>query len=103
MRWRLIKSAFSRGLGRSERISSSREAKGERGVWQRRYWEHTIRDDVDFVRHLDYVHISAVKHGLVRRVRDWAPSSFHRHVRLSNYPVDWAGDQSEDIRDYGER
>lgn len=103
MRWRLIKSAFSRGLARGERISSSREAKGERGIWQRRYWEHTIRNDIDFVRHIDYVHINPVKHGLVRRVRDWMPSSFHRHVKLGNYAADWAGDQSEDNYNYGER
>ena len=102
-RWRLIKSAFSRRLPSNERISQSRSAKGERGIWQRRYWEHTIRDENDFVRHVDYVHINPVKHGLVDRVRDWAASSFHRHVELGNYPADWAGDLSDDDRDYGER
>jgi putative transposase len=60
MRWQLIKSTFSRGLARNERISPSRSAKGERGIWQRRYWEHTIRDEVDFARHVDYVHINPV-------------------------------------------
>jgi putative transposase len=64
-RWRLIKSAFSRSVATGERISESRAAKGERGIWQRRYWEHTIRDDNDFARHMDYIHISPVKHGLV--------------------------------------
>ncbi|MCP3406790.1 transposase [Bradyrhizobium sp. CCGB01] len=103
MRWQLIKSTFSRRLARNERISQSRSARGERGIWQRRYWEHTIRDEVDFARHVDYVHINPVKHRLVDRVRDWAPSSFHRHVELGNYPADWAGDQSDDGRDYGER
>src|SRR5438093_9968968 len=78
-RWRLIKTGFSRRVPAGERISSSRAAKGERGIWQRRYWEHTIRDEGDFVRHVDYVHINPVKHGLVPRVRDWALSSFHRH------------------------
>ncbi|MGY4436672.1 putative transposase [Bradyrhizobium sp. F1.13.1] len=101
--WRLIKSTFSRGVARGERISSSRAAKGERGIWQRRYWEHTIRDEGDFARHVDYVHINPVKHGLVTRVSDWALSSFHRHVKLGNYPVDWAGDHSDGIHDYGER
>jgi putative transposase len=81
-RWRLIKSAFSRGIARSERISSSRVAKGERGIWQRRYWEHTIRDETDFARHIDYVHINPVKHRLVERVCDWSASSFHPHVKL---------------------
>jgi len=103
MRWQLIKSSFSRGLARNERISQSRSAKGERGIWQRRYWEHTIRDDVDFARHVDYVHINPVKHGLVNRVRDWPPSSFHRHVKLGNDPADWAGHQADDGRDYGEQ
>jgi putative transposase len=102
-RWRLIKSAFSRAVVRGERISASRAAKGERGIWQRRYWEHTIRDEDDFVRHVDYVHINPVKHGLVPRVHDWAWSSFHRHVRLGYYPLDWGGDHSEDVHEYGER
>jgi putative transposase len=103
MRWQLIRSAFSRRLARNERISQSRLAKGERGIWQRRYREHTIRDETDFARHVDYVHINPVRHGLVDRVHDRAPSSFHRHVELGNYPADWAGDQSDDGRDYGER
>jgi putative transposase len=68
-RWQLIKSAFSRRLARSEQISRSRSAKGERGIWQRRYWEHTIRDEIDFARHVDYVHINPVKHRLVDQIR----------------------------------
>jgi putative transposase len=102
-RWRLIKSAFSRSLTSGERISDSRAAKGERGIWQRRYWEHTIRDENDFARHLDYVHINPVKHRLVVRVRDWPYSSFHRLVKLGVYPEDWAGDASNDGGDFGER
>lgn len=102
-RWRLIKSAFSRGLPIDERISPSRASKGERGIWQRRYWEHTIRDDNDFTRHVDYVHINPVKHGLVKRVRDWPYSSFHRMVKLGLYPGDWAGDTSNDGGAFGER
>src|SRR5579863_5512362 len=81
-RWRLIKSAFSRGLATDEQISQSRASKGERGIWQRRYWEHTIRDDNDFARHVDYIHINPIKHRLVKRVRDWPYSSFHRMVKL---------------------
>jgi putative transposase len=102
-RWRLIKSAFSRNLSRGERISNSRAAKGERGIWQRRYWEHTIRDENDFSRHLDYIHINPVKHGHVSRVRDWPYSSFHRMVKLGIYPEDWAGDVSNDSGSFGER
>jgi putative transposase len=102
-RWRLIKSAFSRSVATGERISDSRAAKGERGIWQRRYWEHTIRDDNDFARHMDYIHINPVKHGLVARVSDWPYSSFHRMVKLGIYPEDWAGDVSNGGADFGER
>jgi putative transposase len=101
-RWRLIKSAFSRNLATGERISQSRAAKGERGIWRRRYWEHTIRDDDDFARHVDYTHINPVKHGLVARVRDWPYSSFHRMVRLGVYRGDWAGDVVDDGGGFGE-
>jgi putative transposase len=102
-RWRLIKSAFSRNIPTGERISDSRAAKGERGIWQRRYWEHTIRDANDFTRHIDYIHINPVKHRLVPRIRDWPYSSFHRMVKLGVYPEDWAGDVSNDGGDFGER
>jgi len=95
-RRRLIKSAFSRRLATGERVSESRAGKGERGIWQRRYWEHTIRDDNDFARHIDYIHINPVKHRLVARVSDWPYSSFHRMVKLGVYPEDWAGDVSND-------
>ena len=104
MRWRLIKSRFSRGLPPApvEHLSRSRLLKGERNIWQRRYWEHTIRDDDDFARHIDYVHINPVKHRLVTRVGDWPYSSFHRMVKLGIYPEDWAGDISSDGTDFGE-
>jgi putative transposase len=102
-RWRLIKTSFSRNLAAGEPVSGSRAAKGERGIWQRRYWEHTIRDEKDFERHIDYVHINPVKHGYVTRVRDWACSSFHRMVKLGVYPQDWAGDVSGLDGEFGER
>jgi putative transposase len=92
LRWRLIKTAFSRGLAHGEYRSDSRQSKGERGIWQRRYWEHLVRDDVDFSRHVDYIHINPVKHGLVTRVADWPHSSFHRFVRAGVLAKDWAGD-----------
>jgi putative transposase len=91
LRWRLIKATFSRSLPLEERVSRSRSRKGERGIWQRRYWEHTIRDEDDFARHVDYVHFNPVKHGHVRRVVDWPYSSFHRMLRQGFYPTDWAG------------
>jgi len=102
-RWRLIKSSFSRRVPVGERISESRAAKGERGIWRRRNWEHTIRDDNDFARHIDYVHINPVKHGLVTRVRDWPYSSFHRTVKIGVYPKDWAGDVFDHDEAFGER
>jgi putative transposase len=102
-RWRLIKSSFSRALPSGERVSTSRAKKGERGIWQRRYWEHTLRDESDYARHVDYIHFNPVKHGHVRRVRDWPHSSFHRMVRLGVYPEDWAGDVGDDVAVYGER
>src|SRR3984957_14605782 len=102
-RWRLIKSTFSRNLSVDEPISESRAAKRERGIWQRRYWEHTIRDEDDFARHVDYIHINPLKHGVVDRAREWEASSFQRYVKLGFYPIDWAGDASQDGRLYGER
>ena len=62
-----------------------------RGVWQRRFWEHTIRDARDFRMHLDYIHANPVKHGLVEWPRDWPWSTFHRYVRQGWYDVDWRG------------
>ena len=103
LRWRLIKSAFSRDLPGGERISASRAAKGERGVWQRRYWEHTLRGEDDFVRHLDYIHFNPVKYGHAVRVQDWPYSSFRRWVRFGAYPVDWAGTVGDETARFGER
>lgn len=90
-RWRLIKAGFSKGLPEREWVSDTRRRRGERGVWQRRYWEHLIRDDADFQAHVDYCHINPLKHGLVERVGDWPYSTFHRMVEQGVYPGDWAG------------
>src|SRR5438105_4582454 len=75
-RWRRIKGHFSTGL-LAAGMAVSRHANGELALWQRRYWEHTIRNEDDFVRHIDYIHYNPVKHRLVTRVRDWPHSSFH--------------------------
>lgn len=80
-RWAHIKAEFSRNVPRGERRRESRIAKRERGIWQRRYWEHLIRDERDFAQHVDYVHINPVKHGFVERACDWRWSSIHRHIR----------------------
>ena len=66
-----------------------RVARGERAIWQRRFWEHAIRGDPDYARHMDYVHFNPVKHGYVTFARDWPYSTFHRLVRVGVYPADW--------------
>jgi putative transposase len=93
LRWRWIKREFTRewlSVGGAEQVRRpSRVRERRRGVWQRRFWEHTIRDESDLEAHFDYIHYNPVKHGLVRRPRDWPWSSFHRWVRLGHYHMDW--------------
>ena len=101
-RWTLFKSDFSRGLPAAESRSASKAAKREKGIWQRRYWEHTIRDDADFERHVDYIHYNPVKHRLVARVGDWPYSSFHRYVERGILPTDWGGDLIDLPGQFGE-
>ena len=101
-RWRLIKSYFAKAMPRDECLSATRKARGERGIWQRRFWEHLIRDESDYARHIAYCYINPVKHGLAARVQDWPYSSFHRDVRAGLFPVDWAGDADE-MGSFGER
>jgi len=100
-RWRLIKSRFSIGIPSGEWVSGSRARKGERGIWQRRFWEHTIRDEDDLRRHLDYVHYNPVKHGLVQCAADWSHSTFHEYVKRGKYSRDWGG-IAIDQENYGE-
>ena len=95
LRWRLIKNHFSKEIPKTEYRDNVRQAKGERGIWQRRFWEHAIRDEADYQRHLDYCYINPVKHGYVKRVQDWPFSSFHRDVQREFYPNDWAGEFDE--------
>jgi putative transposase len=101
-RWSLFKSGFSRGLPAAQTRTASKVAKREKGIWQRRYWEHAIRDDTDFERHVDYIHYNAVKHRLVTRAADWPHSSFHRYVAQGILPEDWGGDLMELPGDFGE-
>ncbi|HMK79493.1 MAG TPA: transposase [Xanthobacteraceae bacterium] len=100
-RWRMIKTRFSKPLPARERLDTTRQARGERGIWQRRFWEHLIRDDADYARHVDYCYINPVKHGLVSRVQDWPHSSFHRDVQRGILPIDWAGDVNA-VGEFGE-
>jgi putative transposase len=102
MRWSLLKSAFSRGLPVEMPRSASKIARRERGIWQRRYWEHAIRDDRDLERHVDYIHFNPVKHGYVTKVADWPHSSFHRFVSRGILPEDWGGDMRDLMGEFGE-
>ena len=100
-RWSRIKSGFSRGLPAAAQRSASVLAKREKGIWQRRFWEHQIRDETDLQRHVDYIHYNPVKHDWVNRVADWPYSSFHRYVRRGWSTADWGG-VAGDAGGYGE-
>jgi len=102
VRWRMIKSRFARSIPRGEHLSRVRSNRGKRGIWQRRFWEHLIRDEADFARHVEHCSINPVKHALVRRVRDWPHSLFHRDVCAGIFPEDWAG-EIEASGNFGER
>ena len=97
VRWRLIKGTFSKGLSITEQRSEVRMARGERGIWQRRYWEHMVRDEADFRAHMDYIHINPLKHGLVKQVSEWPYSTFHQLVEKGVYPADWAGGEEDKL------
>lgn len=103
-RWMLIKSGFSRQIPKSERINQSRQIKGERGIWQRRYWEHLIRDEDDFENHVNYIHYNPVKHGHVERAVDWPYSSIHEYIAKDLLGRDW-GNGGTDVKGdgFGER
>ncbi len=96
MRWSLIKAGFSRSTPKGEQRSTSHIGRGERGVWQRRFWEHMIRDEEDLARHVDYIHRNPVKHGHSASPLGWPYSSFHRFVREGLLPADWGADVEAD-------
>mgnify|MGYP003415005535 FL=1 len=91
-RWREIKKAVSR------QIAPGSDALGERRVWQRRYWEHLIRDEDDWRRHVAYIHYNPVKHGLVARAADWPWSSFSRFVARGWHEPSWGDSEPAEIR-----
>ena len=101
-RWMLIKTGFSRQLPKQERINDSRKNKGERGIWQRRYWEHVIRDELDFERHVNYIHYNPVKHGYVKRAIDWPNSTIHEYIRKGILDENWAYEENDDECEFGE-
>ncbi len=104
-RWAIIKRHVS---GRCATMidsprSDSVRKRNERAFWQRRFWEHQIRDDDDLTKHLDYIHWNPVKHGLVKVVKDWPYSSFHKYAARGAYPDDWGGREMANAGgDFGE-
>ena len=95
-RWKAIKSIFTRELIKSGTPINKRKD-GSAQLWQRHYWEHTIRDDNDLNRHIDYIHNNPVKHGLVESAVDWPYSSLHRYLRLGMLPSNCLGEQVDDL------
>ncbi len=99
-RWSAVKTNFSRNLPAGEYRCASRIIRRERGIWQRRFWEHTIRNDQDYANRMDYIHFNPVRHGLVPHVADWPFSSFHRAVAKGLYAREWA--VNVELEDAGE-
>ena len=90
-RWRLIKTTFTRTCPTQyhRQRNLSRLHKKEQAIWQRRFWEHQIREESDLKQHIDYIHYNPVHHQLVQRPRDWQYSSFHQYVGRGAYDIDW--------------
>ena len=101
IRWSLVKGGFTRSCAPhcKSNPSASRRARKEQAVWQHRFWEHAIRDEEDFAKHVDYIHYNPVKHRHAAAPRDWPYSSFHRFVRSGHLPLDWAAVGGIDIAD----
>ena len=99
-RVRLIKARFTRHLAGAG-MAIAKDGRGDYQVWQKRFWEHTIRDDRDFEAHVNYVHINPVRHGYVARAVDWPHSTVHRYVQNGMLPANWACDLQEG--QFGER
>jgi putative transposase len=92
-RWQRIKARFTTDLRcsgyRMPKLSLARQNRGERGIWQRRFWEHVIRDEAELEAYFDYIHWNPVKHGYVRHPAEWESTTYHRHVRSGHYPKTW--------------
>lgn len=98
VRWKMIKSSFSRICQPNNNITNiSRLKKGERGVWQRRFWEHVIRNEEDYNAHCDYIHYNPVKHGLVKAPDEWEFSSYHTFTQQGYYEVNWGNEVPDKI------
>lgn len=84
-----IKNGGQSGSVPTLQVSDSKNKKREKGIWQRRYWEHTIRDEVDFNKHIDYIHYNPIKHGYVKMAKDWEYSTFKKFVNDGYYDANW--------------
>ncbi len=107
MRWSLIKSGFSKRTKslyhKQEWMNDSKQKHRESTIWQRRFWEHQIYDEDDYRAHIDYIHYNPVKHGLVKRAKDWPYSTFHRLVNQGIYSENWGGGVASNFENgYGE-
>jgi putative transposase len=103
IRWRNIKRSFTLAIPQDQRpkVSDSRQRKQEQAIWQRRFWEHRIRDEQDFNRHVDYIHYNPVKHGKVPLPVDWKFSSIHRYIRHDIISSDWGSGAIASYDDVG--
>jgi putative transposase len=102
MRWSLIKADFSRQIPKGEFVRNGRKKRRERGIWQRRYWEHQIRDETDLASHVDYIHFNPVKHGYVARAVDWGYSSIHSFIAQGWLTADWGAGLKVEAGEFGE-
>lgn len=105
LRWSLIKQRVTRQCvdeASEATLTRSRQTRREGTFWQRRFWEHMIRDETDLRHHVDYIHYNPVKHGYVPRVADWPYSTFHRYVSDGVYPKDWASAEETSDQPFGE-
>jgi putative transposase len=94
-RMRDIKAGFTRRIAQQAERTIGSLRQRESGIWQRRFWEHTIRDERDYAAHMDYIHFNPVKHGLVKEARAWEYSSFRRRVAAGLYPLEWGGTEGD--------
>ncbi|MDA8138695.1 MAG: transposase [Desulfobacteraceae bacterium] len=106
-RWAFIKKSVTKKCGSrffsADFLNASKKRRQESSIWQRRFWEHTIRDETDFRQHMDYIHYNPVKHGLVRYAKDWPYSTFHRLMKNGMYHENWGGTGEATVdEDFGE-
>ena len=100
-RWQKIKSNFTQGVLKRGYVLKRNE-RGEYSLWQRRFWEHTIRDELDLSNHINYIHYNPVKHRLVKNVSDWKYSTFHDYVKKNLLPLNWGSDGEYIESSFGE-